>query len=485
MSLEQMLQSAGGGETVAGEMGMAELAELQKSLQAGYGTDSASLTGGSALRIQSLDTVMQATVQDNKHFNLFNRLPKPGATATVDEWTEQYSVGGFLGGSTNIEDGDAEEANGDYARMVGKVKYLSTYRKIPIVLQNQNNIVDAKALEASNGAKQLLTDIEYLLFEGNDAVVPTEFNGIATQIASLGSSDHIIDMNGNPLNSVEPIARAAETIFGIDSFGTPTDIFTATSVQTDLNNHLDPAFRVGLTDKAINNVLGTHVSGIQTSYGEIKTNQDVFIRDERLKKPFQVRYPAVAVSQDAIKPAQLDVAVDANGGADSKFGAGHAGNYFYLVTGVNARGQSTGVISAQVAVVAGGKATLEITPSMGGKETGYVIYRSRKNGTNAVTDFREMIRVPKAGGGANTVVVDKNQDIPGSTIGYVLNLNPADHAISWKQYMPMLEIPMAAVRSPIIPWLQMICGYLRVTKRRQHVLVKNIVPSGALWKPFA
>jgi hypothetical protein len=42
---------------------------------------------------------------------------------------------------------------------------------------------------------------------------------------------------------------------------------------------------------------------------------------------------------------------------------------------------------------------------------------------------------------------------------------------------------MAAVKSPIIPWLQMICGYLRVTKRRQHILIKNIVPSGALWKP--
>lgn len=482
MSLEQLLQNSGTGETLSGEIGMKELQELQKSLTAGYGTDAAALTGGAALRIQSLDTVMQATVQDNKHFSLFNRLPKPGATATVDEWTEQYGVGGFLGGSTNIEDGEAEEAYGDYARMVGKVKYLSTYRKIPIVLQNQNNIVDAKALEATNGAKQLLTDIEYLLFEGDDSVVPTEFNGIATQIASLGSSDHIIDMAGNPLNTVEPIARAAETIFGIDSFGTPTDIFTATSVQTDLNNHLDPAFRLGLTPQAQNTVLGTHVAGIQTSYGAIKTNQDVFIRDERLKKPFQVRHPAVAVKQDGIKPT-LAAAAGA-GGSDSAWATAHAGNYYYLVSGVNAKGQSTGAISAQIAVTAGQQVTLTITPSVGGQETGYVIYRSRKNGTNAVADFREMVRVPKAASG-DTVFVDKNREIPGSTIGYVLNLNAADHAISWKQYMPMLEIPMAAVRSPIIPWLQMVCGYLRITKRRQHVLIKNIVPTGAAWKPFA
>lgn len=480
--LDNILSNPGSGATVFGEIGMQELSELQKSLQAGYGSDVASLQGGGALRIQSLDGVMQATIQGNKHFALFNRLPKPNATATVDEWTEQYGVGGFLGGSTNSEDGDAMESNGDYARMVGKVKYLSTYRKIPIVLQHQNNIVDATALESSNGAKQLLTDVEYLCFEGNDLIVPTEFNGIRTQIESLGSADHVIDMAGKALDSVEPISKAAETIFGIDNFGTPTDIFTATSVQTDLNVALDPAFRVALDNTPNSIALGTHVRAIQTSYGAIKTNQDVFIRDERLQSPFQVRYAAVAAANDTFKPAAF-AGVAAAGGATSAWAAAHAGNYHYLVTGINAKGQSTGRISAQVAVAAGDKVTLTIDASVGGTETGYVIYRGRKNGTNAVTDFREMTRVAKAG--AQTVFVDYNREIPGTTVAYVLNLNPSDHAISWKQFLPMMKIPMAAVRSPIIPWLQMICGYLRITKRRQHVLIKNIVPNSAAWKPFA
>ena len=480
--LDNILANPGSGQTIGGEMGMAELGELQKSLQAGYGTDVAALQGGGALRIQSLDGVMQATIQDNKHFALFNRLPKPTATATVDEWTEQYGVGGFLGGSTNSEDGDAMESNGDYARMVGKVKYLSTYRKIPIVLQQQNNIVDATALESGNGAKQLLTDIEYLCFEGNDLIVPTEFNGLRTQLESLGSSDHLIDLAGNPLNSIEPISKAAEVIFGIDNFGTPTDIFTSTSVQTDLNIGLDPAFRVALNNSPSAIMLGTHVSGLQTSYGQIKTNQDVFIRDERLKAPFQIRYAAVAASNDGFKPAVL-TAVAAAGSAGSAWATAHAGNYYYLVSGLNSKGQSTGLLSAQVAVVAGNKVTLTITASGGGTETGYVIYRSRKNGTSAVGDLREMDRIPKAG--ATTTYVDENREIPGSTVAYVLNLNPADHAIAWKQFLPMMKIPMAAVRSPIIPWLQMICGYLRITKRRQHVLIKNIVPSSATWKPFA
>lgn len=483
--LDALLSNAGTGATASGFLGQEEFAALQKSLAAGYGTDSSTFTGGTALRIQSLDTTMQATVQDNKHFALFNKLPKPTATATVDEWTEQYSVGGFLGGSTNTESGVATEYNGDYARQVGQVKYLSTYRKIPIVLQTANNIVDPTALESANGAKQLLTDVEYLMFEGDSSVVPTEFDGIRKQLENLGLSDHAIDMQGSPLNSIDAIAQAAETIFGIDNFGTPTDLFTATSVQTDLNSRLDPAYRVALTNVPNSTALGTHVSAVQTSYGAIATNQDVFIRDERKKKVFETMSStmlAIAVANNSYKPVGVAVVANASGGASSLWTASNAGQYYYAVTGITNLGQSQAVVSAQVAVVAGGSITLTITRSAAATETGYVIYRSRLNGTNALTDLRELIRIPVAG--ATTVWTDIADHVPGSTNAYVLNLNPSDHAISWKQFLPMLKIPMAATNSPIIPWLQMICGYLRITKRRQHVMIKNIVPSGAAWKPF-
>lgn len=486
MSLDQILLNAGGGETVTGSFGEQELTQLQKSLTAGYGSDTSQLTGGSAMRIQSLDTTMQATVQDNKHFVLFNRLAKPSATATVDEWTEQSSVGGFLGGSTNTEIGAATETEGEYQRQVGQVKYLSTYRKVSMVLNAGNNIVSAQAAEAANGAKQLLTDIEYLAYEGDDTVVPTEFAGIRRQIEALGSSDHIIDMFGQPLNSMEPISQAAATIFGFENFGTATDLFTSVAVQTDLNNHLDPAFRVALNSQGSNIVLGTAVEAVKTSFGDVKTNQDVFIRDEKMKLPFEIRkgkHPLIAANNNVYKPQAVAANAVAAGGPQSKWGAAQAGNYYYLVTGVTSAGQSTGVLTSQVAATAGGKVTLTITGSSSGQETGYVIYKSRLNGTNNLSDLRELCRIPKQQGG-QTVWDDLFLDVPGSTTAYVLNMNPSDHAISWKQYMPMFKIPMAAVNSPIIPWLQMVCGYLRITKRRQHIVIKNIVPSGALWKPF-
>ena len=166
---------------------------------------------------------------------------------------------------------------------------MTTYRKIPIVLQSQNNIVDAVSVETVNGTKQLLTDIEFSLFEGDDTVTPKSFQGIYQQIASYQSGSNIIDMAGAPLNSIDPIARAAEQVFGYGSFGVLTDLYLPPAIQTDLNISLDPAFRVALDNTPNSISLGTTVRAIQTTYGAIATRNDVFIRDERMKKPFEVR----------------------------------------------------------------------------------------------------------------------------------------------------------------------------------------------------
>src|SRR5690606_39476746 len=124
-----------------------------------------------------------------------------------------------------------------------------------------------------------------------------------------------------------------------------------------------------------------------------------------------------------------------------------------------------------------------IAASVGGEETGYAIYRSRKNGTNDPADFRLVARVPKMNGGTTTWV-DLNRDIPGSTKAYILNMAPGDQAINWRQLLPMLKFPLYPTVSAVIPWAQLMFGYLRITKRRHHVVIKNIVPNGAKWKPF-
>ena len=121
--------------------------------------------------------------------------------------------------------------------------------------------------------------------------------------------------------------------------------------------------------------------------------------------------------------------------------------------------------------------------------SGYVIYRSRLNGASTVTgvpivgsEFREMLRVPRAG--ATTVYVDSNQTIPGSTNAYILNMLPSAGAITWRQLLPMLKFPLYPTQSAVIPWAQLLFGYLRLAKRKQHAVIRNIVTNTQVWRPF-
>lgn len=474
-----MLPNVAGGQSVTGEMNFNDVGELRKALEAGYGTDVSTLTGGGALRIQSLEKTLMATIQENEHFALFNELQKTNATATIDEWTEQNGIGGFLGGSTNSETGAISNATGSYARRTGAVKYLMTRREVSFVTTLQNSIVEAEATEQQNGALQLLTDAEYLSFEGDSSIVPTEFDGIAAQMVGLGSSDHVLDAQAASLSSINLINKAAATVSAYGNFGKPSHLFMSQLAQADFDTGLDPAFRVALDNQPNSIMLGAPVAGIRTSWGNIKTKPDVFIRDEAQQKPFQISFPALAAVNNF---APASVAGVAAGDTASMFKATQAGNYYYFVTGVNAAGQSVGVASAQIAVAAGQKVTLTIGASATGSETGYVIYRSRQNGTAAADDVRQCIRVARTGN--STVWVDQNRDIPGTSKAYILNLSPGANAVSWRQLLPMLKFPLYPTVSAVVPWAQLLFGYLRVAKRRHNVVIKNILPNGATWRPF-
>ena len=312
-------------------------------------------------------------------------------------------------------------------------------------------------------------------------MVPTEFDGIGAQIASLNSADHVIDAEGQSLSSITLVDQAASTIAGFGNFGQPTHLFMSQLTQSDFNTNLDPAFRVSLTGGAQELMIGAPVKGISTSWGDIATVPDVFVRDERQLKPFEVDYPSLATANVALIPAGVAPVAGA-GGADSKWGAAHAGNYYYAVAGVTAAGQSPVLRSIQVAVAAGEQVTVTITRSVGTAETGYAIYRSRMNGTDTVSDFRLVGRIAKDG--ATTVWVDKNREIPGTSKAYMLAMGAGAQAITWRQMLPMTKFPLYPTASAVVPWAQLLFGYLRVAKRRHHVVIKNIVSAGQTWRPF-
>ena len=451
---------------------------FRKAVSAGYGTDLASLTGGAALRVESLEAVLQATVQRMEHFRLFNQLHKSPAIATVDEWTEMNNTGGYPGSAFNTELGSIVEQTGSYARRVALVKYLMTRRSVSFVQNIQQSLIAAKAQEEVNGTLEILRSAEWAFFEGNGDVVSAEYDGLGKIIPASGTADQVIDAQAGPLQ-YSHINQAAQIIFSPEHFGVATDLYLSTLVQADLDLSLDPAFRVPLTDVPGGGIMvGSPVKGIRTSFGDIANKPDVFLSEGGMAA--QALTPARGTTADPTPAVSVTLAVASD--AASKFGAAHAGTYYYSVASLNKNGEANLVHSASQAVAAGEKCTLTITRSAAADESGYAIYRSKKGGTAADGDCRLMCRVACAG--ATTTYVDLNTDIPGTSKAYVLNCNPGFSAISIRQMLPMTRFQLYPTLKAEDPWAQLLFMYLRVTKARQHVVIKNLLPSMAAWKPF-
>lgn len=487
--------TAGGSmPALGGSQGGALTEELQKALTASnYQTDVATLTNGGALGVQSLDTAMKTTIQENEHFVLFNRLASTSATNIVDEYVRQNGVGGVIGGSTNSQMGVVRAAQGAYSREVGLVKFLMSMRQVGYVLNIGKNIIEATATEERNGALQLLTDANYLLYHGNAAASPTQFDGIFKQIddqIAAGKMDgiNVIDMQGARLNSVEPFSKVNVAVAKYGSWGRSTDVFMPNSVQNDLNMGLDPAFR--WTPEGQNTpMIGGHVAGIRLQNGVLKTSMDTFIHDEThpMVTPWDgstdLQYTAASAANAGFKPVSITGVAASD--VSSQFTTTRAGNYYYAVAGIGANGEGLTAVtkSAQIAVAAGNKVTLTITRSAGATETGYAIYRSRQDGTNASSDLR-LVKVV-ASAGATTTYVDLNRDMPGTVTVPLLNMAPNADAIGWRQFQPMTKIPLpfGVGGVPVSSWFQFLFGYLRMTKPKHHGYIKNILPSNALWRP--
>lgn len=517
-ALQQQFASMGSAVSLNGSRGgnMADFQEMAKALQAGsthnngYNTDVTDLKGGGALGVQSLDTAMKTTIQENQHFTLFNRLAQSSATNIVDEYTRQSSVGGFLGGSTNSQMGEVRAANGDYSREVGFVKFLMTLRQVGYVLNIGKNIAEPIAVEERNGALQLLTDANYLLYHGNSKVVGTQFDGVFAQIDEAIKNKQMpdecrINQDGRPLNSVEPFSKINVAVSSYGSWGRSTDVFLPNSVQNDLNMGLDPAFR-WVEDGTNIPVIGGHVPGIRLTNGILKTNMDTFIHDETNPMTHVFELSNMPIANKVTDKMKTFTVTPAKAGVDSisKFTGKRAGTsvgYAYAVAAISATGAGIGkavIVGAQT-VANGDGIKLTMTHPTGGDLGGFAIYRGRQDvavDPTIVASSDDQVREPvlrdmrlvamiPASTGSSTVFNDYNLDIPGTVSVPLLNLGQGADAIGWRQFQPMtkIDLPFGVGGVPVHSWFQFLFGYLRMTKPKHHGYIKNVLPAHAEWRP--
>lgn len=456
--------------------------DLRKAITAGYGTDVAALTGGAALRLQSLEGTLLTSVQENDDFVLFNQLEKTNATATVDEYSVKERIGGYPGAAFSGETDDIPEDAGSYERKVGLVKFLMTQRQVSAVQRSQKTLVDTMADQNVDGTLELLTSLEWGCFYGRSACSSVEFDGILAQLETLGG-DHVLDLRGQSITALgTEIVDSARFIRSYGNFGKLTDAFMSPAMQSDFDLKLDPAVRVMLNGGDPSKVkIGTPVPGIKTSFGNIDFRPDIFVQEGEM--PFESRggnFLANVAAANCTAPSSVAVTPAPTSG--SLWTTSQEGLYYWGVEGGNKLGRSALVKSSQQAIQAGDGASLVITHGAS-TATFFVLYRSRKNGTDASDDFREMIRVPRSSG-ATTTYVDLNQNIPGCSHIFLVTMAPGRKAITLRRLLPLTRFPLYPTNKAVYPWALLLFAYLRLAKVKQHRVVKNCLPSTQTWRPF-
>lgn len=453
-----------------GSSSIGDVNELTKALSAGYQT--AGQTGGSALRVESLEASLKVVTFTNRHIKLWKKIPKSPAYSTVEEFNV-LSAYGNTGAFGFTREGELPQTqDSTYTRQTALVKFMGTTRSVthPATLVNPAH-GDVIALENQNGISWLLERVEDSLFHGNSGLA---FDGEAEQwdgLDGLIAAGNVVDLEGQPLQEAD-IEEASNLV--VESFGYPTDMFLGTRAMSDLVKTFYPRERVHLPAPSDGKV-GMSITSMSTQAGDIEFNPDVFLRQG--KQP-----PAAGTSANApAAPAQALTAVGATTAAEwaKSIGAAPAANNFfcYGVTACNRFGESAprlsvvagplsqGIQLSPAQAIAGNPITVTTTnPAIVGANPPeyFIIYRTRPQATNAmVTDmsqYSEIARVrctTQAGAGVNAVFTDNNAIMPFTETAYLGQLTPS--VLTFRQLAPLMKMDLA-VLAPAYRWMVMLYG---------------------------
>jgi hypothetical protein len=440
----------------------ADIAELSKALEAGYQTG-AGKTGGSALRVESLEASLKVLTYTSSHIKFWKKIPKSPAYSTVEEYNQLINYGGSQ--NPFVQEGELPQATDtSYARRVQLVKFLGTTREVT----HQASLVhpahgDLIALENQSGILWLLERVEQNLFSGDSSL---SFDGEAEQwdgLDALIDASAVLDLEGNSIQEAD-MEEAANEI--VENYGFPTDMFLGTRTMSDLVKTFYPRERISLPAPQ-NGQIGNTIQTISTQAGVLEFNPDVFIRQNATPPSAATSPNAPAAPQQIADPTLTGTDGDHNKGAPTGETA-----FNYVATANNRFGESapSPVQAAPVDVTQAEKdagdhvvVTVKNAASIGAFPTEYIrIYRSSAILELTVvpadlSSYSLVAQVPAAlqGAAADTVWNDVNLTLPFTSVAYLGELTPS--VVTFRQLMPMMKMDLA-VLSPAYRWMILLYG---------------------------
>lgn len=434
--------------------------ELSKALEAGY--QLTSQTGGSALRVESLEGSLKVVTYTANHIKFWKKIPKSPAYSTVEEYNQLTDYGSNA--NAFVREGELPPTeDSSYARRTALVKYIGTTREVthPMTVVHPAH-GDVIALENQNGILWLLQNIEEGLFKGDSSLA---FDGEAEQwdgLDSLIDSTSFLDLEGESMQEAD-IEEAANIL--VENYAYPTDLKLGTRVASDLVKTFYPRERFQMPAPQ-NGMVGMSVNSIMTQAGVMELNPNVFLK--RLPTP-----PSSATSGSAPKsPDSVSGALNATGDGDfNKAAPSGTNEYGYAVTAANRFGESAPVfVSSNVSITQSNKdsgdqidVTIKNAASPGSFPPEYFrVYRTKALASGSavstdVSDYSLVLQVPAASqsGGGTTTAEDVNFLLPFTEIAYMGQLTP--EVITFRQLLPMLRMDLA-VLAPAYRWMILMYG---------------------------
>jgi hypothetical protein len=413
--------------------------ELLKSLEANEGvTDVAQLRGASALQPQSLEASVVTLLFDQTYFKALNRIPRAAEKSTLIEYSVRSSYGqqnrgGFVGQAEN-----PRQADPNFQRRTERIKYLRELWSISSVLAATQTISNPETEAVDASTMRLLESGERGFFNGNEDLIPEEWNGLRRFIVGAGAGNErsnplVIDMRGAGIT--ESILKQACKTISLN-FGLANDMYMSFGLQNYIDNLLGSSQQRYLQNagQPLTFDLGYSVPGFKATFalnGRITFIPDYFIDKENEAVPLipdqngNLTEGATSDMAPATPSAVALAIVSGNPLVTDSLWAGSGVNpsgnpYSYRILAENRQGKSKACALITGTPATAGGVQLTITDnSVTNFADSFRIYRETATGNGI---FRFIKRVAKSTN-PTTVFVDQNHDLAGTTECYLGDFN--------------------------------------------------------------
>lgn len=448
------------------EYNAGEVFDLMKAMTASHSTGrdlTNTDTSGSALKVESLDPMLKILTSRDKHIVLWNQIPKDKAYNTVEEYNQLVDYGLDVG--IFNDEGEAPQfTDSIYRRKAILVKYMGVAGEVTHPMQLVrlgSGVGNMLATEVQNKTQFLIRAMDKAIPTGNSDHVSMEFDGIFKQhydgvVGSTGTLNTyfddsvVIDARGAYLTDAL-VESAAHGVVN-DNYGAVSSIMAPPVVFSDYVKQFHESKNIMVNNPIAGTtgaIMGQAVNQIQTQFGMIDVNNDIFF-DYKTKKKYNgaatsSKAPAACVAGGAPVAAVTDTS--------NMFGTTYAGDYFYAVTAKNRYGESAMTILSTSAVTVASTESVDLQWTQSGGSyaaESFVVYRTEKGATPYTTaDFYPIFTITVAelaagyDGAAATKVRDRNRFIS-NTYSAIVYDNSID-VWAFKQLAPIMRMDLARV----------------------------------------